>query len=311
MPEVSVIVPNYNHAPFLNERIESILRQSYSDYEVILLDDASSDKSKEILEGYRDHEKVSRVLINGTNSGSPFKQWKKGIEHALGTYIWIAESDDFCSPEFLQSCLNTLTSDPEIGIVYSQSVDVDPDGREISGRLSFTEEFNPNIWEDDFRMNGMDFIHRYLSHKNVLPNASAVVFKKSLIHSEEIFEEIQDMRMCGDWYFWLGLAGNTRVAFISSPLNKFRQHPGMSRRQTSLEAKKRRLVEEAEVRAYLVRMVGLDQSVFYKNIRDKWFRLSHKWSIFKKDFYRVKDPSVSKLTFGLQCWMFKLKNRWN
>ena len=69
---VSIIVPNYNYACYLNVRIASILNQSYTNYELILLDDASTDNSVEILEKYKDNPHVSHILVNEKNSGSPF-----------------------------------------------------------------------------------------------------------------------------------------------------------------------------------------------------------------------------------------------
>lgn len=91
---VSVIIPNYCHARFLNQRIDSVLNQTYSDYEVIILDDCSTDNSREIIESYRNHPKISHIVYNEKNSGSTFIQWEKGFELARGEYIWIAESDD-------------------------------------------------------------------------------------------------------------------------------------------------------------------------------------------------------------------------
>ncbi|WP_029037680.1 glycosyltransferase family 2 protein [Salinimicrobium xinjiangense] len=101
-PLVSVILPNYNHALYLQERMDSILNQTYRNFELIILDDASTDQSHEILEKYRDHEKVTQFLINRINTGSPFVQWKKGLELARGEIIWIAESDDSCESNFLE-----------------------------------------------------------------------------------------------------------------------------------------------------------------------------------------------------------------
>lgn len=78
-PLVSVIVPNYNHAAFLKERMESILNQSYPHYEVIILDDHSTDASLEVIKEYAKHPKVAQVIINETNCGSPFIQWQRGF----------------------------------------------------------------------------------------------------------------------------------------------------------------------------------------------------------------------------------------
>ncbi len=74
---VSVIVPNYNHASYLVARIESILNQTYQDFELILLDDCSTDDSREVLLKYKDNPKVTHLVFNEQNSGSPFIQWQK------------------------------------------------------------------------------------------------------------------------------------------------------------------------------------------------------------------------------------------
>ena len=103
--EVSVIIPNYNYARFLQQRIESVLAQTYTDYEIILLDDASTDDSVSILNHYSANPRVTHLEINSVNTGSPFAQWQKGISLSRGKYIWIAESDDAAECFFFgESC---------------------------------------------------------------------------------------------------------------------------------------------------------------------------------------------------------------
>lgn len=104
-PLVSIIIPNFNHSRFLRERLESVFNQTFEDFEVILLDDASTDSSVEILEEYAKDPRVSHLVVNKENSGSPFRQWQRGIELSQGKYIWIAESDDSCDPDFLLTCV--------------------------------------------------------------------------------------------------------------------------------------------------------------------------------------------------------------
>ena len=101
MPTVSVIVPNYNHARFLPQRIESILRQTYQDFELILLDDCSTDDSRAVLSQYASEPRV-RIQFNEVNSGSTFRQWNKGVRLARGKYVWIAESDDYADERLLE-----------------------------------------------------------------------------------------------------------------------------------------------------------------------------------------------------------------
>src|SRR5688572_11668952 len=99
----SVIVPNYNHAAFLEERIDSILQQTFNGYELIIYDDKSTDNSKETIETYRTHPKVSAIIYAGENSGSPFAAVKKALQHAKYNWIWIAESDDKADAKFLET----------------------------------------------------------------------------------------------------------------------------------------------------------------------------------------------------------------
>ena len=93
-PLISIIVPNYNHEKYLKQRLESVFNQTYSNFEVILLDDCSTDSSLNILAEYIKNSKVSHCIFNEANSGNTFIQWNKGISLAKGDYIWIAESDD-------------------------------------------------------------------------------------------------------------------------------------------------------------------------------------------------------------------------
>ena len=129
IPKVTVIVPNYNYEHFLRQRIDSILQQTYTDFELILLDDCSTDGSVTILAEYALHPKVSAFVVNQKNTGSPFLQWEKGISMAKGEYIWIAESDDFADITLLEKCVAALESYPEAVLARTGSYLVDKDGK--------------------------------------------------------------------------------------------------------------------------------------------------------------------------------------
>src|SRR5258708_12948311 len=90
-PKVSVIVPNYNHARFLRQRLDSIMGQTFQDFEVVLLDDCSIDETRSILSDYADDPRV-RIEFNAVNPASTFNHWIKGVGLARGEYVWLAES---------------------------------------------------------------------------------------------------------------------------------------------------------------------------------------------------------------------------
>src|ERR1700757_4566906 len=120
MAKVSVIVPNYNHARFLRQRLDTILAQSFQDFELILLDDCSTDESRTILEEYARDPRV-QLELNEVNSGSPFKQWNKGVRLAKGKYVWIAESDDYADPRLLERLVAILDGDPAVAFANCRS----------------------------------------------------------------------------------------------------------------------------------------------------------------------------------------------
>lgn len=306
-PKVSIIVPNYNHAAFLEERLESIFAQSFQDFEVILLDDASTDGSAEILERYAGWPQVSHFVKNKKNSGGPFKQWQKGIALARGEYLWIAESDDLCAPGFLESLFEREKSCKNAGLLYAQSIDIDEAGKHRQNRVKVTSRFSPNIWEQDFCIAGNEFVTRYLKDHNVIPNASAVVFKKELVKPELLSGQLREMKMCGDWLFWIRLCAGTQVGFVAEPLNYFRIHRGTSRLHGNRQVKEQRLLEEAVIRRWLQEHFGLDQQKEKKSLYRSWFALQSPADLFSKKFYRIRLDKNSYFTFFVKY----LQNRFN
>lgn len=222
MPEVSIIVPNYNHANFLKQRLDSIFNQTSQDFEVILLDDCSNDNSIEILNEFAKHIKVSHFVVNKMNSGSPFKQWKKGIELSKGEFVWIAESDDWCDINFLENVIITFKNNTKSGLVYCQSAKVNDSNAVTGSWVDWTNDLDSELFNCNFTCDGVKFIDNFLIHKNVIPNASAVVFRKEIYYKVEGVN--YDIKYCGDWLLWLKLLTVSNVSFISDSLNYFRYH---------------------------------------------------------------------------------------
>jgi len=222
MPSVSVIIPNYNHARYLPQRIESILQQTFFDFECIILDDASTDNSKEIIEAYAAKDARISFYPSSVNSGSPFIQWNKGVRLAKNEFVWIAESDDSCSPILLESLLNCHLKNMDIGLAYCQSLAMDEKGNIHGSWENFTDEISEDFFKENFVMEGMEFINRFLIYRNVIPNSSAVLFKKSLFENAGCSDET--LATNSDWFTWLKMLVNQKVAFIATPHNMFRHH---------------------------------------------------------------------------------------
>lgn len=214
MPLVSIIIPNYNHAPYIKQRIDSVLDQTFQDFELIILDDLSPDNSKEIIEQYRNHPKASHIIYNGENSGSTFKQWQKGIELAKGEWIWIAESDDWCEKSLLENLISLANTSNKIGLAYCMSVFYNKDENTQSAQNSTS-----NIEE---LIESKEFISKKLVPFNTIINASAAIFKKSLYF--KVSKEYTQYKLAGDWFFWAEVSRYCDVAICGKYLNYFRQH---------------------------------------------------------------------------------------
>lgn len=208
---VSVIVPNYNHAPYLKQRIESVLNQTFHDFELIILDDCSTDNSKQIIESYRSDERVTNIVYNEVNSGSTFKQWEKGIAISKGEFIWIAESDDWCEPTFLETLLKGVTAN--CSIAFAQTLIVDDEGKILSQGCS--QYLSENI-------NGNEFVKSRMLKGNAICNVSMCIFRKSC--SLNINKHYTNYKFCGDWLFYIEIALQGNVFVSGKTLNYFRKH---------------------------------------------------------------------------------------
>ena len=224
LPLISVIVPNYNHEKYLEQRLESIFNQTYSNFEVILMDDCSTDNSLLVLNKYKNHEKVTVSIFNENNTGNTFKQWAKGIQMAKGELIWIAETDDYCDAYFLEKLVQPFKNDSNVVLVYSQSNRVNEKGEITGNWITHTNDLDESLFLHDFIMDSNEFIEKFLICKNVIPNASAVVFKKEAVDLNQHFDIAPEFRYCGDWMFYFKLIVNKKIAFVGDSLNNFRYH---------------------------------------------------------------------------------------
>lgn len=210
IPLVSVIIPNYNHAHYLDERIKSILHQTYNKLELIILDDKSTDNSVEVINRFRGFPQVSAVIFNNQNSGSPFSQWKKGLSYCKGDIVWIAESDDSCDSNFLKNLVEFYISN-NLCMAFSLSREMNANGE--LGKI-VQEKVCKNMVYD-----GGWYIRHCLS---MITNASSAIFSRECALA--INNNYWEYKGAGDWLFWAGIASKGKVGVCASPLNYYRVH---------------------------------------------------------------------------------------
>ena len=234
---VSVILPNYNYAKYLSARIDEVLGQTYPVSELIILDDASTDNSIEIIKSKISEIKSNypelsiKAVVNKQNSGNVFSQWQKGIKLATSDYIWIAELDDSAKPQLLKVALEHF--DDNTALVCAGS--------------RFVDENNRTVLKDNLRKI-KDAFRRNILVYNTIPNVSAVVFRNNPKLSE-FLEEAKKYHLSGDWYFYVRLSELGRIVYLNKILNYHRLHKNSVTKTTDYKA---RLAEMKSIHEYIL-----------------------------------------------------------
>jgi glycosyltransferase involved in cell wall biosynthesis len=221
MAKLSIILPSFNHGVFLKDRLNSILRQTFHDWEIIIIDDKSSDKSVQILTEFYDanKQKVKHFIVNESNSGSGYFSWKKGIELAETEYIWIAETDDYSEETFLEEQILVLEQHRNCTLSFSASNYVDSKGFFLYSSGNRTNDLH--VSENDYKVfEGKVLIDR-MPFNTYITNGSSVVFRKP---KDEIPHEIFSNRQSSDIFLWTYLVQNGSFIFLNRKLNYFRRH---------------------------------------------------------------------------------------
>lgn len=279
-PFVSVLIPNYCHARFLDKRIQTVLNQTYDNFEVIILDDKSTDNSVEIIGKYKDNRHISHIVLNEHNSGSTFIQWQKGISLAKGDLIWIAESDDFCRLDMLKELVSEYEKYEDVSIVYSSVVFVDEEGKGATN----------NCTSQIYHFSGMEFIKRFMLYANPILNASSVLFSKAAaLNISSYYEEFKG---AGDYVFWMEIAAKGSVSFVDKELSYFRRPTNAVTNRKTLDGTN--YFEERRILDYAKKKFNLS-----------WFDLQ---SSIAFHVYRIRNMSYP---FSSEAIREKVYNIWN
>lgn len=227
--KVSVVIPNYNYAKYINKRINSVLRQTYPIYELIILDDCSTDDSVNFIE-----KKIKDIRLknpklrvqfvkNEKNSGKAMQQWKKGFELAKGDYIWIAEVDDLSNKHFLEEVMKGFDNSGVV-LSYAESMIINSKGLMLAPNFRWSrDKEKTGHYKKDYINDGKKEVEEIMAIRCTIPNVSAVVFKNDRKYLK-YFDEAVKFSQVGDWYFYVKVLENGKISYNRKPLNKFRIH---------------------------------------------------------------------------------------
>lgn len=227
-PKVSALVPSYNHGRYIRERIESILNQTYTNIELIVIDDCSGDDSDKVISDLQARHGF-KYIRNARNSGTPFGAWERICTLATGDYIWVCESDDVAEPTFLETAVASLAKHPNAVMFYCSSLIIDETGDTIGHTDSYFHDiWKESRWDNDFSVNGPDELLGFQLRGQIVPNMSSALFKTQAFRAA-FTPFLKRLRLTGDWLFVGDVLKQGGAVFAHQALSRFRKHEVTSR----------------------------------------------------------------------------------
>ena len=228
-PLVSIVVASYNHSEYLDQRIESLLAQDYQEIEIIVIDDSSTDESREVLKKYETTQNIQTVLLD-KNIG-----WVKvsnmGANLAHGDFLVFANCDDYSEISQISKMIENMKSNPSAGLCFSKSNIVN----EKSLRIGDDFELRGRKFKKLCKQNSLikkKYMTQLLFHSIVIPNLSAAMFRKSAFFNVGCFSE--DIKVAADWEIYFRIAQRFDVFYNREALNNFRSHETSIRNTTKI-----------------------------------------------------------------------------
>lgn len=220
MPRVSVVLPNYNYARYLGERIRSILDQTYADFELLVIDDASSDDSVAVIERFRDPR--IRFVRREVNSGKVYASWNEGLTYCNGELVLFAGADDYAERRMIERLVEPMLENPRIGLAHCKFFMIDGSGAILDTQFALPPQcaFIRADLENDYVAAPRREWQRLLM-TNFIWNASGVVMRREALERAGGFDD--SLRIAADWRLYMDIAREWSVHYIAEPLNGFRQ----------------------------------------------------------------------------------------
>ncbi len=227
-PDVSACVINYNYARFLPARLRSVFAQTLAPREILVLDDASTDDSAEVVRQVAAEDGRDVTWVSARRRGGVFAQWRRAAERARGEFVWIAEADDEAEPTLLEQVCRLMQSAPDCRFGFADSQAIDPASETLwADHKPYYAELGRPLLRASEVIPAARFLRDCLGARNLVLNASAVVWRREALLAAlgRAAPTLPRLRLAGDWLLYAAaLADGGTVAYVAEPLNRHRRH---------------------------------------------------------------------------------------
>ena len=262
---VSIIVTSYNHAEYLRQRMERLLAQTYKKFELIVVDDCSTDESLKVLKEYEHYPQVKIVALD--KNGGYANACDIGVNLSSGVYIMFAECDDYNDPDHVRVLLDKLENNETVGVAFCRSNIVDAEGTFLRDDYACREDsFKAFCARETYIPK--ERMQRFFLRSCVIPNMSAALMKKKYFQMTGGLSPAYSA--CADWDFWCRMAQFCDFYYVPLPLNYFRTHINTVRSSVKMEIQICEMFDLLYKSAKQVKLTLLEHIKFRKDATVVW-----------------------------------------
>lgn len=212
--KISIIMASYNYEDFINEAIDSIIKQSYTNWELVIVDDGSKDNSVNVIQNYCETDSRIKLFQHENNVNKGLKETLLlGLEKATSQWIAFLESDDLFAPNYLEEKIKIINSDKTTGLIFN---DV-----ELFGDKDAVKGYTLYLKKRKKILSNCPIKYRDLFDINIIPTFSCVMVRKDLLMSCDFNSPVQQSL---DWILETQLIPKTKIIYIDKELTKWRKH---------------------------------------------------------------------------------------
>ena len=273
--KISVVTASYNYAEYIEETIRSVLNQTYKDWEMIIVDDGSSDNSVKIIQKYIEQDERIKLVTHENNANKGLKETLLlGISKAEGDWIVFLESDDMLREDYLEKKIEITKKYPDVGLIFNDAELFGDENRIAFSQKTYVKSHNELI-KKSFPRN----IFKEMNVNNKILSFSTVMAKKSALYPEYFNTPVDRVL---DWWLYIHITYENDVYYIPEKLTLWRLHKG-----SYISKRKGTRFHFIQIHAYLD---------IYKKIKpDLKFLLFILWTIILILFFKTTQLKIYRI----------------